>query len=373
MPRAKYKKRADGRYLVQIFIGYNADGKKKYKNLYGKTTAELDDKVAEYKRQMNNGIVIDDKNITAGKWAEIWLNTYKANVGLNTKKMYENCINNHILGSDIASIPLSKIKKQHIQKLINEKVEIGLTRTVEILRIVLKDMFDQAVENDLIIKSPAARIPIPKFKSAEKRAITEIEHIAIRQADLTDKERLFIYLGLYAGLRRGESLALTKQDIDLTTPSISINKTVIFDDNKGIIKDVPKTEAGTRNIPIIEPLFSHIKKYMSEIDTDLLFTTKTGDTFSRSAYRKMWDSILKKLNQSAGCEQNPKPISDLTSHILRHTFSTNLYYAGIDIKTAQSWLGHKDIKTTLEIYTHLNTNFEESKNKLSSYILSHDF
>lgn len=77
MPKIKYKKRADGRYIKQIKIGYQDNGKPKLKNIYAKTVQELEAKVAEFKSQYIKGIIVDDKNLTLGQWAEQWITAYK--------------------------------------------------------------------------------------------------------------------------------------------------------------------------------------------------------------------------------------------------------------------------------------------------------
>jgi hypothetical protein len=73
---AKYKKRADGRYQANIKIGVRENGKPKYKTFYGRTQKEIDDKIVDYKSLMNKGIIVDDKNMTIGAWADTWLRHY---------------------------------------------------------------------------------------------------------------------------------------------------------------------------------------------------------------------------------------------------------------------------------------------------------
>lgn len=81
---AKYKKRADGRYSTSVIIGYTENGTARRKILYGRTIAELDNNVAEFKSLKNKGIIIDDKNLTVAQWAEKWLELYKKDKAYNT-------------------------------------------------------------------------------------------------------------------------------------------------------------------------------------------------------------------------------------------------------------------------------------------------
>ncbi|MEI6101559.1 MAG: tyrosine-type recombinase/integrase, partial [Eubacteriales bacterium] len=80
------------------------------------------------------------------------------------------------------------------------------------------------------------------------------------------------------------------------------------------------------------------------------------------------ESILLQLNKSVGGTASIKPIHDLTAHILRHTYATSLYYAGIDVKTSQRLLGYKNISVTLDIYTHLKVDNEDTAKKLERYM-----
>ena len=83
----KYKKRADGRYCKQILVGYQPDGKRKMKTLYGKTIKEVEKKERELREQIESGINVID-NITVGEWADIWLKTFKSNIANNTYTRY---------------------------------------------------------------------------------------------------------------------------------------------------------------------------------------------------------------------------------------------------------------------------------------------
>ena len=87
------KKRQDNRYCKQIFIGYHPDGRRKLKNIYGRTKTELEKKVIEYKSNLENGIVNESKKYTFAEFAKIWLDTYKSNSAITTKKRYtyKNC------------------------------------------------------------------------------------------------------------------------------------------------------------------------------------------------------------------------------------------------------------------------------------------
>lgn len=90
------KKRADGRYLKQVLIGQKENGKPRYKNIYGTSKADVEQRAALFKAEYEKGVAVLDDNLTFDMWADKWLKTYKSNVQYNTYKMYENIIKTHL-------------------------------------------------------------------------------------------------------------------------------------------------------------------------------------------------------------------------------------------------------------------------------------
>lgn len=187
--------------------------------------------------------------------------------------------------------------------------------------------------------------------------MTDDELIALKDADLTTKERAFVGLMIYAGLRRGEALALTPSDIDIQNRMIHINKTVIFKKNTPEIKNTPKSDSGVRDVPIPDELYLILKAYLTErVGAKYIFTMeRTDELISISSLRKLWGRITAKAKLSA----------DVTPHICRHTYATKLFYGGVDAKTAQKLLGHANISMTLDIYTHLQSDADDVRQQIN--------
>jgi integrase len=214
----------------------------------------------------------------------------------------------------------------------------------------VKEIFEYACDKDIIYKSPAKSIKLLKPKENGKRKLTNDETKLLELADFTPMQNCFMYVLRYTGMRRGEVLALAGQDIDKTGRKISITKTVVDNSGKPYIKQSPKTESGQRIIPILDPLYPVLKEYC-ENRIGILFPNGKGKPMSNQSFNYLWENIVSKLSAANG----GKPIAeDITPHIFRHTFASDLYDAGIDIKRAQYILGHKNIKTTLDIYTHFD-------------------
>ena len=377
---AKYKKRADGRYSTSVIIGYTENGTARRKILYGRTIAELDNNVAEFKSLKNKGIIIDDKNLTVAQWAEKWLELYKKDKAYNTYACYQRTIDAHII-PNLGDIRLGALKQNHVQKLLNDIIQDGHMRTAELVRLTLQQMIHQALIEEYIYKDITVGLSLPQKQQPKKRSLTDAEKKLIQAADFNSKERAFVDLLYYTGVRRGEALALTKDDIDFVNKTISINKNLVMKSNTSEIKPSPKTKAGIRELPIPEKLMKTLIDYVYSLDGKYLFSKNDGDLMTNSSFRRFWDNILDKINIAAGGtkytrkdmqKKDEKVIqliaNDITPHTFRHTYATSLYYSGVDIKSAQYLLGHSSIQMTLDVYTHLdNEKITDSRAKLDAF------
>ena len=170
---------------------------------------------------------------------------------------------------------------------------------------------------------------------------------------------------LFAGLRRGELIPLTWNDIDLKNGYIKITKSVDLQSNSPILKEGGKTDAAFRLISIPTILKNYLKIKKNESVTELVCPNVHGRMHSKSSFDKMWSSYMYTLNLKYGYNNSikskcindlPFKIQKFSSHYLRHTFATILYLQGIDVVTAKQLLGHKDVQVTINIYTDLNNN-----------------
>lgn len=364
---AKYKKRADGRYQAKILIGIDeVSGKQKFEVVYAKSIRELEDKKAELKELVNKGIHTNDKKLTLAEWSHAWYKTHKATSGIKTKEMYERLVYT-IINPKIGHIRLKELTRTDIQLLINERHE--QPRTCQQLKMCLNQIIEAAIEDGLLYKNVCRHISLPSQQREEKRGLTDIEKVAISKADFTDKEKAFIYLIQYCGIRRGEALALTKNDIEFKDNVVKIYKAVTFENNTPILKPMPKSIAGIRNIPMPLILSELMQKYIKSTETIYLFEMeRKGGLMSKSSYNKFWNKIVDKINKTAGGTDTIKVIHNLGAHVFRHNYATLIFYAGVDIKDAQYLLGHTDVRLTLNIYTHLDRQKNTAADKINQFL-----
>jgi integrase len=371
---AKYKKRADGRYLVQILKGYGLDGNPKYKNVYAKTISELEKKVATVRDEIEKGIHIDSSGLTLEQWAVRWIDLYKQNVAYNTRRMYEIVLKAHILPA-LGVYRLRDLKPHHAQELLNKLASDDKKRTAEQVQITLRQLLTQAVKNEYIHRNIMDAVQPIRCEKPKKRALTEEEISYVLNVDLPLKEKTFVILLLTTGLRRGEALALTPGDIDMKSRKITVNKTVITVKNQMEIKESPKSAAGNRDVPITDELYTYLAQYLPTLKSLILFPTAQNKLMTHTAFRCMWSKIMNAMNVAAGGTNGKvrviKIAGDITPHTFRHTFATLLYEAGVDVKAAQYLLGHSSIIVTQDIYTKLSDKKKEVEmSKFNSFMVS---
>ena len=330
MPRQKkqhLKRRKDGRY------------KCKYRDVqfYGSTEEEALAKRDEYKRMEAAG-AIQTADPTVEEYALKWLPLHKHDVSAKTYNDYAKQ-----LEALCAAIGEKKMRLVTVDDAASVWVHYSgySASTIHRARILFVGLFDAAVENDIIRKNPfrAKYAKPPKAPSGSHRALTEEEISLIRATP--HRMQLAAMIMLYAGLRRGEVMALSMTDIDQTAGTITVNKAVRFDSNRPVISR-PKTAAGIRTVPLL----SVLRPYLID-RVGLILSTATGGTMTDTAFRRCWESYLLHLSRAAG-----HPVS-IRPHDLRHTYCTLLRDSGVDMHQAMIWMGHADEKMILRVYDHV--------------------
>lgn len=387
MPKKAIRK--DGRLQAQVYLG-TENGKRKYKYVYAENNRELRQKVQELKTKLGKGIDLTADRDTFQFWADKWLKLKKAEVSAGRYTTYKARCKNL---EPLYNTPISRIKAVDVQELIfdcsakvQERTKKLYSRyTLTEIKNVAAQIFQLAIDNRVIEFNPAKTVKIPKYSptTEKRRALTQEEQRWI--LDTPHRAQTAAMIMMYAGLRRGELLALTWADIDLQEKTIAVNKSVEIINGKSYVKSGGKTENAERTIYIPKILADYLRNVPGE-HFGFVCASAKGTLMSDIAWRRMWDSYLTDLNLKYGdwknCiqtkgtkpskyapQEKPFIIPRFTAHWLRHTYITMLYMAGVDILTAKEQAGHADIKTTMEIYTHLDDIYKKKKiNKLDNYL-----
>lgn len=370
MPRKnRYKPRKDGRFYTLVGTGeYDEYGRAIRIPLYGTTSKELEEKVDALKAQISTGKYTVNSKETFESYAKRFVQLYKSKKEINTRRMYDDILNTYLI-PEFGTRLLPEIKKSDIQQLINDNADHP--RTCQLIRLVLRQILDSAVEDHYITETPLRRIEMPKYTPPKRRILTPLEETALNTATLAPDEHLLVMIFFGCGLRLEENLALQVQDIDLNTMDVIIHHTIVFVKNRPVMKDVPKSPSGFRRVPIPAFLYDEIRFYTLRIKKEHhgdsgahLFTYK-GEPYSKSHFYDVWNSIIEKLNAAVATDSDPAPISGLTSRVFRYNYATILYYSGITLKKAVELMGHSDEKMILKVYAQLDEEREDARKKLS--------
>ena len=360
---ARQKKEKNGLYRKNLVVGKKADGSYIRKSVYGKTIKELEQKIVEITQQLNHGIQVWESTMTFRELANIWFEQYNLEAGENWKYGQRNMIKKYLIPS-LGEMRIKDLRQLHLQTIITTLSKQGLsTSYMKKLKQIATQIMQVAVGSDLVIRNPFSDVKVPKKDPFVRRALTEKEVALITDNWRGHNLGPMAMIMLYAGLRRGEVIALEWSDIDFEKKVIHVTKAATVVKNVTRIKK-PKSDAGIRDVPIPKVLRNMLMEIRKP--SGYVCTNTSGEMLTESSYMSQWNSFQSYLNVCAGGRRGTGKyvpritvIENITAHMLRHTYASMLFDANVDVKSAQKFLGHADIEVTLEIYTHLSEMKEE--------------
>lgn len=360
---AKYKKRKDGRYHTSITL----DGKKY--ELYSKSVKDLDKKLFDLKTKHEQGLLLNSSKALFKDYKWRWFETKEPHLAAKSIASYKSILNNHFERIDY--MKLEDIKKSDIQLVINDLVDYP--NTANKVSMTLNQIFENAIDDDIIAKNPCRRIIKPKLETKEKRILNDAEFYLTEVAEFNDREKMFVILSKYCGLRPEETRALTKDDFVFSKEYsyVKINKTVVYVSNQAIFQKFTKNETSKREVPLFANIIPFVRYYISTIQTTKLFTnlsSKEDKYMSSQSYKWLVKKIKDKIKLKA-LELNIEfDANGFTPYIFRHTYATLLYYSGVRLKEAEYYMGHADSKMLNQVYIHLDKRSLRENKNMENYI-----
>ena len=326
-----------GKYLARVcYRGIRAS--KSFSNLQ-------EAKIWVAQRQIDSSVVVNE-SITLDRWFEYWITEIKQpTIRDSTYETYRRAYG-HI---NIGSMKLCDIKPLHCQQVLNDCAKHHKSATVKLVMVLMKQIFKSAVDNELLVRSPARNVKIAPEPKEERRVLTReeqkklTEYITLKQSKYKDEYLLI----LETGLRIGEVMGLKWSDIDFKERKIYVRRQMVYLHGKKTFEEhLPKSEAGKRMIPMTNRAYQ-ILKSRKVTRIDYVF-------FEPNRKRLTMNICLTSICKAIG-------IDKVTVHGLRHTFATRCIEAGMKPKTLQKILGHGDITLTMNLYVHTteSTLFEE--------------
>ncbi len=291
---------------------------------------------------------------------ELWLERYmKHTIKIRTYNRYKSICDLHLI-KDLGEYELEELKPNVLQDFLLKKIDDHYsTNTIKGIVSVLKQALRLAITLEFVDKEYCSNLKMPSSEEKEISVFTKKEQQIIESFCLNHKKRNYIgiVICLYTGIRLGELLALTWEDIDFNSNLLTINKTSYsakLDGKTQIIVDKPKTKKSNRVIPLPNQLVKLLKIIKKESNSKYLITTRNLVMVGNRSYQRTFKFILKKVN-----------VPYRNFHSLRHTFATNAIELGMDVKTLAEILGHTNAMITLNRYSHSLLNYKiEMMNKL---------
>ena len=357
-----HPKKGGKKYQFSIYLGVDPlTGKKKKTTRRGFDTAlaaeralkRLESDVQE--KGVNAVEVKKDKKYE--EIYELWFANYKKTVKESTWSSTQQIFDTHILPV-FGEKFISKIDVVFCQKTVNDWAD-NMPKIFKKVKNYTAKVFDYAMSLELISSNPMRIITVPRgevlvIEEKEISFYTRDELLDFLNTVKSDSLERFIFFSVlaYTGIRKGEAFALKWSDIDFKNRMVNINKTITRGYKGRLIVNTPKSKAGKRKLYIDNNLIKLLKNFympdgkVFKMRNDDFIFNHDGSPYNPTVSRSWLNQIY---------EAHPE-LKRITTHGFRHTHASLLFESGASLKDVQERLGHADIQTTANIYTHVTDN-----------------
>lgn len=350
--------------------------------LYGKSRQELYEKELETLEQIDNA-TFRRKSPTVAEYCEKWLKLQSVHVRTTTLTDYTSKVRCHII-KELGDMHMADVTLDDIQMAL-VPVSDKSASVYKSVVVLYKSIFKAAKESRVIDDNPTI------YLSAKGGGIPQTDKVALSDEQV---ERLlsaikglppyvFVMIGLYAGLRREEILALQWDSVYLDTdaPYLTVRRAWHTEHNRPVILTELKTKAAERNIPLPDCLAQCLREAKAKSTSEYVVANRDGEPLSYTQFKRLWQYIVTRTTKER-CYyryENGKRVKhtvtpqlgekaahnghvvysldfEVTPHQLRHTYITNLIHASVDPKTVQYLAGHESSKITMDIYAKVKYN-----------------
>lgn len=351
-------------------------------SLYAKTREELYDKEIAVLEQNDNSSFLK-KSPTVAEYCEKWLVMQSVHVRATTLTDYTSKVRRHII-KELGDKRMADVTLDDIQVALVpvSKKSVSVYKSVIIL---YKSIFRAAHESRIIQNNPTIHLSAKGggVPQKEKTALTDEQVERLLSAVRGLPPYVFVMLGLYAGLRREEILALKWDSVYLDTdaPYLTVQRAWHTENNRPVILTELKTPAAERNIPLPTCLAECLTEAKENSTSEYVVSNRDGGPLSYTQFKRLWQYIVTrtakervyyKYENGQRIAHTIKPVLgekaahngkvvysldfEVTPHQLRHTYITNLIHSSVDPKTVQYLAGHESSKITMDIYAKVKYN-----------------
>jgi integrase len=328
------------------------DGRRKF--FYGKTREEVRGKLTRALHAIEVGALADSRGLSVAEFLDQWLADVVApNLRPLTYRDYEVDVRVHIKPS-IGHISLARLTPLQVQQLLNAKRSAGLSaKSIRELRGTLRNALKYAVRWELISRNPAVFVDTPRLEHFEIHPLSPDEARTFLAAMRGERLEALYSVALAMGLRRGETLGLRLQDVDLELGYLRVSKQQQRWARQTHLVE-PKSSRSRRPLAMPASIAASLKEHRFRqlqeraaagdkwVETDLVFTRPNGGPLDATGVSK---AIHRHLERAG--------IAQRRFHDLRHSCATLLLVQGVSPRVVMEILGHSQISLTMNTYTHV--------------------
>jgi integrase len=356
-------RRSGGGWMGQ-YVVHTAEGRRKRKTVYGKTRAKVATKLNKALSDREDGLVFDDEGLTVGEYLARWLRgSVRDTVRTSTYERNEQIVDLHVTPA-LGRLKLKSLTPAHVRWFYREKLDGGLSSaTVHKMHVVLHKALAQAVRDGLIPRNATEAVKVPQVRRKEILPLSaeEAKRLLATAGEAGDRFEALYVLAVTTGLRQEELLALKWDDVDLEGGVLRVRRTLTRAKGTYTLGE-PKTARSRRSVRLtemaVEALRTHLARQLEEIDRvgspykdeGLVFATEKGTLVNPTNLRRR---SFTPLLERAGLPQ-------VRFHDLRHTCATLLLTKNVNPKVVSEMLGHASISITLDTYSHVLPNMQDS-------------
>ena len=360
-------RRKNGGWMAQYAV-YTAEGRKR-KSIYGRTRAEVSEKLIKAMADRDGGMVYETGKLTVGDYLDRWLrDSVKGTVKETTYANYSYITRVHISPA-LGHVKLKNLTPAHVRGFYGEKARTNLSAaTVKKMHVVLRRALSHAVSDGVIPRNAADNVKPPRASAPgeEIRPLNSVECCAFLEASRGERLEALYVLAVHCGLREGELLALRWEAVDLevANPALLVRHTLTRgEDGRGYVVGASTKSGKGRRVRLTRQAVASLKDHrMRQLeermsltglwqDQDLVFPNNIGFLLNPSNLR---NRSFKRIKARSGVRE------DLRFHDLRHTCATLLLREGVNAKVVSEMLGHASIVITLNTYSHVLPDMQDS-------------